>query len=125
MNKPNMITVASSNIAKLGYDDKVQVVWITFVSGATYIYHEVPQSEFENLRANNINISSTKPAVGFNKIIENPKSLFKNKTNNSAHGEGAQGQAEFNIDNDIEFGMQQNHLTSNCYRISIRGIFFP
>lgn len=50
MNKPNMITVASSNIAKLGYDDKVQVVWITFVSGATYIYHEVPQSEFENLR---------------------------------------------------------------------------
>lgn len=63
-------------------------------------------SEFENLRANNINISSTKPAVGFNKIIENPKSLFnENNKNHGAHGDGAQGQVAPGDGGEIDMGM--------------------
>ena len=62
-------------------------------------------SEFENVRANNINLSSTKPAVGFNKIIENPKSLFKNKQNNGAHGDGAHSQATRGSYGEIDMDM--------------------
>ena len=50
MSLPEMITVSSSNIESIGYDEPSQQVYIRFLNGSLYIYKGVPISEFENLR---------------------------------------------------------------------------
>lgn len=45
-----MITVNSSNIESIGYDDENQQVYVRFLNGSTYAYKGVPMHEFENLR---------------------------------------------------------------------------
>lgn len=50
MNIPEMITVSSSNIDSIGYDDQSQQVYIRFHNGSLYVYKGVPIYEYENLR---------------------------------------------------------------------------
>ena len=45
------ISVTSSNIASIGYDEKSQTLEISFKSGATYAYSRVPASEHAALMA--------------------------------------------------------------------------
>ena len=42
--------VDSSNVASIGYDDKSQTLEVTFHSGSTYQYFDVPSLVFENFR---------------------------------------------------------------------------
>lgn len=51
MKLPEMTPVQSSNIASVGYDDVTLTVFVQFLNGTIYIYKEVPQFEFENLKA--------------------------------------------------------------------------
>ena len=51
-----MIQVSSSNIAKVGYDERNKIVHVEFLSGSKYIYKGVPQHEFDGL--------SNAPSVG-------------------------------------------------------------
>lgn len=50
MNYPDMISVNSSNIDSVGYDEDSQHAYVKFHDGGTYIYKGVPIHEFENLR---------------------------------------------------------------------------
>lgn len=50
MKLPEMTPVQSSNIASVGYDDVTLTVFVQFLNGTIYIYKEVPQFEFENLK---------------------------------------------------------------------------
>jgi hypothetical protein len=50
MNIPTMISVQSSNIAALGYDEQNQIAYVRFNNGSTYIYKGVSQAEFNNLK---------------------------------------------------------------------------
>lgn len=45
-----MIAVSSSNVESIGYDSSVEVVYINFLNGSTYIYKGVPEAEFLNLK---------------------------------------------------------------------------
>lgn len=45
----NMIPVASSNIAAVGYDYDGSILRINFNSGWTYDYYNVPASVYESL----------------------------------------------------------------------------
>ena len=47
---PEMIPVSSSNISELGYDRENQVAYVKFLNNTIYIYKEVPEAEFENLK---------------------------------------------------------------------------
>lgn len=49
MNLPEMISVISSNIDSIGYDEQNQVVYVRFLKEGLYIYKGVPQHEFQNL----------------------------------------------------------------------------
>lgn len=44
---PEMIYVDSSNVEAIGYDGDAQELHVQFVSGGSYIYHEVPQDVFD------------------------------------------------------------------------------
>lgn len=44
---PEMIYVDSSNIEAIGYDVDAQELHVRFLSGAVYIYYEVPQGVFD------------------------------------------------------------------------------
>jgi len=50
MNLPEMITVSSSNIESIGYDESNEQVYVRFLNGGLYIYKGVPFHEFENLK---------------------------------------------------------------------------
>jgi len=41
--------VSSSTINSIGYDPDSRGLEIEFTRGAVYVYHEVPQHEYENL----------------------------------------------------------------------------
>ncbi len=42
-------TVASSNIASIGYDAETETLDVEFLSGAIYQYYNVPQNMYEQL----------------------------------------------------------------------------
>lgn len=46
---PAMQQVSSSNIAEVGYDDKVGTVYVRFLNGTLYIYKGVSQIEYDGL----------------------------------------------------------------------------
>lgn len=46
---PEMTYVDSSNIEAIGYDDDAQELHVRFLSGASYIYHDVPRQIFDDL----------------------------------------------------------------------------
>lgn len=46
---PEMIYVDSSNIEAIGYDDGAQELHVRFLSGTSYIYHDVPRQIFDDL----------------------------------------------------------------------------
>jgi len=50
MNLPEMIPVQSSNVAAVGYDEVTRTVFVQFLNGTVYIYKDVSQFEFENLK---------------------------------------------------------------------------
>ena len=45
----DMISVSSSNVESVGYDEGNQIVYVMFLSGALYIYKNVNQNEFNGL----------------------------------------------------------------------------
>ena len=47
---PEMISVSSSNVSSVGYDDTSQTLYVQFHTGAVYIYKGVPRHEFEGLQ---------------------------------------------------------------------------
>jgi hypothetical protein len=47
MPRPDMHAVDSSNIREVGYDAGGEELWVEFVSGATYVYAQVPQLVFD------------------------------------------------------------------------------
>lgn len=46
-----MISVISSNIAAIGYDEQNATLAIQFNKGGAYEYYDVPQYEFDSLMA--------------------------------------------------------------------------
>jgi hypothetical protein len=46
---PDMITVSSSNVTSVGYEDSTQTLYVQFHSGTMYIYKGVPRYEYEGL----------------------------------------------------------------------------
>ena len=48
-NDVTMISVSSSNIESIGYNDQSQEVHVRFLDGSEYIYKGVPQHEFDTL----------------------------------------------------------------------------
>ena len=46
---PEMVYVDSSNIEAIGYDEGALELHVRFLSGACYIYHNVPQHVFDSL----------------------------------------------------------------------------
>lgn len=44
-------TVASSNIASIGYDAATETLEVEFLSGSVYQYYNVPQGMYDNLMA--------------------------------------------------------------------------
>lgn len=49
MNNGEMISVSSSNVESVGYDEQEEIVHVRFLNGSTYIYKGVPIYEFEGL----------------------------------------------------------------------------
>lgn len=45
----NMISVESSNVESVGYDENEQILYVRFLTGAMYIYKGVNNYEFEGL----------------------------------------------------------------------------
>ena len=45
-----MITVNSSNIESIGYDEQNHHVYVKFLNGSLYIYKEVPLHVYEDFR---------------------------------------------------------------------------
>lgn len=45
----NMISVSSSNVESVGYDQENQIIYVRFLNGALYIYKNVNQNEFDGL----------------------------------------------------------------------------
>lgn len=63
-----MINVASSNVASIGYDETNQILYVRFITNnALYIYKGVPIGEFEGLR--------NAPSIG-SYLHRNIKNLF-------------------------------------------------
>lgn len=50
MSLPEMLTVSSSTIESVGYNEQNQEVFVRFLNGSVYVYKGVPQHEYENLR---------------------------------------------------------------------------
>jgi hypothetical protein len=49
MSNVNMISVSSSNIESLGYDEQNQITYVRFNNGMLYVYKDVPKYEYEEL----------------------------------------------------------------------------
>lgn len=47
--KPTMITVSSSQISEIGYDETNEDLYVTFKSGVTYKYFNVPFGVYQLL----------------------------------------------------------------------------
>ncbi len=47
----DMISVVSSNLAEIGYDEETQTLGIIFKNGVLYHYSNVPESVFEELKS--------------------------------------------------------------------------
>lgn len=45
----NMISVDSTNISSIGYEDSTNTLYIRFNRGALYAYYDVPKHIFQNL----------------------------------------------------------------------------
>lgn len=50
MSNIEMISVESSNVSKVGYDETAQILRVQFLNGSIYDYYNVPFVEFKNLR---------------------------------------------------------------------------
>ncbi len=50
MSEIEMISVISSNVESIGYDEGTQTLRIKFLTGAIYEYKNVPLMEFEQLK---------------------------------------------------------------------------
>ena len=50
MSLPEMLSVSSSNIESIGYDEQNQEVYVRFLNESIYVYRGVPQHEYENLK---------------------------------------------------------------------------
>ena len=50
MNIPEMTPVNSSNVARVGYEEAAEIVYVEFLNGNMYIYKGVSQQEFDNLK---------------------------------------------------------------------------
>jgi hypothetical protein len=48
MTLPEMQDVYSSNVARIGYDERFEEVYVEFNSGRTYVYSGVPRVVFED-----------------------------------------------------------------------------
>jgi hypothetical protein len=46
-----MISVSSSNVESIGYDENNQVLYVHFLNNSLYIYKGVPAGEFEGLKS--------------------------------------------------------------------------
>jgi hypothetical protein len=46
-----MISVSSSNVESIGYDENSQILYVRFLNNSTYIYKGVPPVEFEGLKS--------------------------------------------------------------------------
>lgn len=68
--EPQMIAVASSNVASVGYSAKKRELYVEFLSGRTYTYTDVAPSEHAALMS--------APSVGraLNQIIKPTHSYF-------------------------------------------------
>ena len=52
MTAPQLAPVESSSIAAIGYNPAERALWVQFVTGRTYRYHDVPRETYEEfLRA--------------------------------------------------------------------------
>ncbi|ADD67492.1 conserved hypothetical protein [Denitrovibrio acetiphilus DSM 12809] len=49
MSIPEMVPVASSNVAEIGHDANTEVLFIRFNDGSLYTYKGVPVFEYEGL----------------------------------------------------------------------------
>ena len=49
MNNVKMISVNSSNVSEVGYDEQDQIVYVRFLNGTLYIYKGVPKYDFDGL----------------------------------------------------------------------------
>jgi hypothetical protein len=47
---PEMINVSSSNVSQIGYDDANQILYVRFLSNSLYVYKDVPQWIYEELK---------------------------------------------------------------------------
>lgn len=45
-----MLAVLSGNIGEIGYNEETQQLYVTFTSGASYVYEGVPPSVFADFR---------------------------------------------------------------------------
>lgn len=45
----DMISVSSSNVDSVGYDEANQIVYVRFLNGSLYIYKNVNKNEFDGL----------------------------------------------------------------------------
>jgi hypothetical protein len=52
---PDMTSVSSSHVHSVGYDSENSELHVKFKSGGTYVYKDVPQSEYDGL----VNADST------------------------------------------------------------------
>ncbi len=48
---PSMTPVSSSNVEAVGYDDAAGDLYVSFLSGTTYVYYGVDRSHYEALLA--------------------------------------------------------------------------
>lgn len=46
----DMISVDSSNVKSIGYDEDTQELYVDFLNGSSYKYSGVPQSVFEDFQ---------------------------------------------------------------------------
>ena len=49
-NNAEMISVASSNVGAIGYDEVNQMLYVSFLNNSLYVYKGVPIIEFEGLK---------------------------------------------------------------------------
>ena len=45
----NMVSVSSSNVDSVGYDENQQILYVRFLNGSVYIYKGVSAYEFDGL----------------------------------------------------------------------------
>lgn len=50
MSEIPMISVESSNVEKIGYEESTQILRVKFLNGSVYDYKNVPIMEFEQLK---------------------------------------------------------------------------